>query len=65
MLWEQGDIDERVILGLFLTCVMTRDEGMEKLTYTAIPLGLLWLPWSDLTGKAWNQLDTSQLGYQV
>ena len=24
MLWEQGDIDEEVILGLILTCVMTR-----------------------------------------
>ena len=24
MLWEQGDIDEEVILGLFLTQVMTR-----------------------------------------
>ena len=27
MLQEQGDIDEEVILGLFLTCVMTRDGG--------------------------------------
>ena len=25
MLWEQGDIDEEVILGLILTCVMTRN----------------------------------------
>ena len=24
MLWEQGGIDEEVILGLILTCVMTR-----------------------------------------
>ena len=25
------------------------------MTYTGIPLGLLGLPWSDLTEKAWNQ----------
>ena len=34
---------------------MTREAGDENLTYTAIPLGLLGLPWSDLTEKAWNQ----------
>ena len=56
MLWERGDIDEKVILGVFLTCMMTiRDGGMWNLTYTVIPLGLLWLPWLDLTEKAWNQ----------
>ena len=42
MLWEQGDVDEKVILGVFLTCMMTiRDGGMWNLTYTVIPLGLL------------------------
>ena len=25
------------------------------MTYTGIPLGLLGLPWSDLTEKEWNQ----------
>ena len=34
---------------------MTREVGTENLTYIAIPLGLLGLPWSDLTEKAWNQ----------
>ena len=34
---------------------MTRDGGTGKMTYTGIPLGLLGLPWSDLTEKAWNQ----------
>ena len=41
--WEQGDVDQTVILSLFLTCVMTRDGGTESMTYTAIPLGLLGL----------------------
>ena len=41
MLWEYGDIDEEVVLGLFLTGVMTRDGGMEKLTYAAVSLGFL------------------------
>ena len=45
MLWEQEDIDEKVILGLFLNL---RDDkgwgrGGRKLTYTAIPLGLTLL----------------------
>ena len=48
--WEQGDIDQKVILSLFLTCVMTSDGGM-GMTYT----GLLGLSWSDFTEKAWNQ----------
>ena len=30
MLWEQGDINEEVILGLFLTSVMTRDGEMKN-----------------------------------
>ena len=34
-------MDEKVILRLFLIFVITRDGGMEKLTYTAILLGLL------------------------
>ena len=35
---------------------MTRpDGGTEKMAYTTIPLGLLGLPWSDLTKKAWDQ----------
>ena len=34
---------------------MTREVGTENLTYATIPLGLLGLPWSDLTEKAWNQ----------
>ena len=55
MLWEQGDIDEKVILGLFLTCGMTRDGGMWNLKYTAIPLGR---PWSDLSENAWNHYVT-------
>ena len=34
---------------------MTRpDGGTEKMAYTTIPLGLLELPWSDLTKKAWG-----------
>ena len=43
MLWEQGDINEQVTLGVFFsTCMMTRDGGMWNLTYTVIPLaGLL------------------------
>ena len=41
--------------------LMTREVGTENLTYTAIPLGLLGLPWSDLTEKAWNQTLTSQV----
>ena len=52
--WEQRDIDQEVILSLFLTYVMTRDRGT-GMTYTAIPLGLLGLSWSDFTEKAWNQ----------
>ena len=52
--WEQRDIDQEVILSLFLTCVMTRDRGT-GMTYTAIPLSLLGLSWSDFTEKAWNQ----------
>ena len=35
--------------------MMTRDGGTGNLTCTAILLGLLGLPWSDLTEKAWNQ----------
>ena len=35
--------------------MMTRDRGTGNLTCTAILLGLLGLPWSDLTEKAWNQ----------
>ena len=38
MLWEQGDIDEKVILRLFLTCVMTRDED-GKIDIHCNPLG--------------------------
>ena len=35
---------------------MTRpDGGTEKMVYTTIPLGLLGLPGSDLTKKAWDQ----------
>ena len=34
---------------------MTRDGGTGKMKYTAVPLGLLGLLWSDLTGEAWNQ----------
>ena len=34
---------------------MTRERGTKNSTYTAIPLGLLGLPWSDLTDKVWNQ----------
>ena len=41
MLWEQGDINEKVILGVFLTCLMTRDGGIWNLMYLVIPLGLL------------------------
>ena len=42
--------------GFSLTCVMTRpDGGTEKMTYTTTTLGLLGLPWSDLTKKAWDQ----------
>ena len=55
MLWKQGDVNEKVIYGFFLTCVMTRDEGMGNLTYTAIPLGLLGLLWLGLYEEAWNQ----------
>ena len=29
--------------------------GTGKIKYTAIPLGPLGLPWSDLTEEAWNQ----------
>ena len=39
----------------FLTCVMTRDRGTGNLTYSVIPLGLLGLPLSDFTEKAWNK----------
>ena len=35
-------------------CVMTRMRDGE-FDVNAIPLGLLGLPWSDLTEKAWNQ----------
>ena len=28
MLWVQEDIDEKVLLWLFLTCVMARDAAM-------------------------------------
>ena len=45
----------RQLYGFSLTCVMTSDGGRGKMTYTAISLGLLRLPWSDLTEKAWNQ----------
>ena len=42
--------------GFSLTCIMTRPDGRtEKMAYTTIPLGLLGLPWSDLTKKAWDQ----------
>ena len=60
--WEQGDIDEKVILRLLFN--VHHDKGLGvggggwgtgKMTYTAIPLGLLGLPWVDLTEKAWNQ----------
>ena len=37
---------------------MTREGGggeAKNLTYTTNPLGLLGLPWSNLTEKAWNQ----------
>ena len=34
---------------------MTRDGGTGKMKYTAVPLGLLGLLWSDLTEEAWNQ----------
>ena len=39
---------------------MTRSDGVggggaEKMADTTIPLGLLGLPWSDLTKKAWDQ----------
>ena len=30
MLWEKGDIDEKVILFCFLSCVITRDGGWEN-----------------------------------
>ena len=43
--WEQGDIDEKVILWLFK--LNLRDDkgwGTGNLKYTAIPLGLLGLP---------------------
>ena len=30
MLWEKGDIDEKVILFFFLCCVITRDGGWEN-----------------------------------
>ena len=39
----------------FLTCVMTRDGGTGNLTYSVIHLGLLGLPSSDFTEKAWNK----------
>ena len=46
----------RSFYGFSLTCVMTRpDGGTEKMAYTTIPLGLLGLPWLDLTKKAWDQ----------
>ena len=41
MLWEQGDIDEEVILWLFFNQRDDKGWGDEKLTYAAISLGLL------------------------
>ena len=32
-----------------------RDGGTGKMAHPTIPLGLLGLPWLDLTKKAWNQ----------
>ena len=36
-------------------CVTTRDGETGKIKYTAIPLGPVGLPWSNLTEEAWNQ----------
>ena len=47
MLWEQGDIDEEVILGLFLTSVMTRDWGDGKID---VHCNLLGSPLTPLVG---------------
>ena len=54
--WEQGDYNKKVILWLFFN--LRHDKagwGTEKMAYTTISLGLLGLPWSDLTKKAWDQ----------
>ena len=39
----------------FLTCVITRDMRDGEFDVNSIALGLLGLPWSDLTEKTWNQ----------
>ena len=62
MLWVQEDIDEKVLLWLFLTCVMARDAAMGNLTYTAIPLGLLGLPRSSLRGRRLKRKGKGVLG---
>ena len=63
MLWVQEDIDEKVPLWLFLTCVMARDAAMGNLTYTAIPLGLLGLPRSSrLRGRCLKRKGKGVLG---
>ena len=54
--WEQGDYNEKVILWLFFNLRHDKARwGTEKMAYTTISLGLLGLPWSDLTKKAWDQ----------
>ena len=55
--WEEGDIDQKVILWLFFNWHQDNGwgGGAGKMKYTAIPLGLLGLPWSNLTKKAQNQ----------
>ena len=53
MLWEQGDIDDLVILGLFLTCVTDDKEwGDGKIDVHCNPLGSPKTPLAGLNGKS-------------
>ena len=54
--WDQGDIDEKVIL--WLSFNLCHDKGWgdrENEVHYSPGLGLLGLLWLDLTREAWNQ----------